>query len=55
MRSSTSRKGDCWGNAPIDSLWGRLKVARIHGKKFARQRQAMDGMIDNVMDEDLSR
>ena len=55
MRSSTSRKDDCWGNAPIDSLWSRLKVVRMHGKKFARQRQAMDGMIDNVMDEDLSR
>ena len=35
MRSSMSRKGDCWDNAPTESLWGRLKVGRLHGRKFA--------------------
>ena len=24
MKSSMSRKGDCWDNAPTESLWGRL-------------------------------
>ena len=46
MRSSMSRKGDCWDNAPTESLWGRLKVARIHGQKFTTQRQAMDEVMD---------
>lgn len=25
MRSSMSRRGDCWDNAPTESLWGSLK------------------------------
>ena len=49
-----SRRGDCWDNAPTESLWGRLKVAPIHGQKFATQRQAMDevtlGVTHVVMD-----
>jgi putative transposase len=46
MRSSMSRKGDCWDNAPTESLWGRLKVGRLCGKRFATQREAMDEVID---------
>ncbi len=26
MRASMSCKGDCWNNAPTESLWGSLKV-----------------------------
>jgi putative transposase len=26
MLSSMSRKGNCWDNAPTESLWGSLKV-----------------------------
>ena len=46
MRSSMSRKGNCWDNAPTESLWGSLKVGRLHGCKFTTQRQAMDEVID---------
>ncbi len=46
MRSSMSRKGDCWDNAPTESLWGKLKVARIYGKRFATRRDMMDEVID---------
>ncbi|MQR02783.1 IS3 family transposase, partial [Glaciimonas sp. GS1] len=46
MRSSMSRKGNCWDNSPPESLWGALKVARIHGKKFATQREAKDEIVD---------
>ena len=38
MKSSMSRKGDCWDNAPTQSLWGRLKVGRLYGMKFATRR-----------------
>ena len=41
-----SRKGDCWDNAPTESLWGSLKVARLHGARFATRRAAMDEVID---------
>ena len=46
MRSSMSRKGNCWDNAPTESLWGRMKVGRLYGQKFATRRQAMDEVID---------
>jgi hypothetical protein len=32
------REGNCWDNAPTDSLWGRLKVGRPYGKTFATRR-----------------
>ena len=46
MKSSMSRKGDCWDNAPTESLWGRLKVGRLYGRRFASRRQAMDEVMD---------
>ena len=46
MRSSMSGKGDCWDNAPTESLWSRLKVGRLHGKKFSTRRHAMDEVVD---------
>jgi putative transposase len=46
MRSSMSRRGDCWDNAPTESLWGSLKVARMHGRHFTARRAAMDEVID---------
>ncbi len=46
MRCSMSRKGNCWDNAPTESLWGSLKVARLHGRRFATRRAAMDEVID---------
>ena len=52
MKSSMSRKGNCWAdlgfchNAPTESVWGRMKVGRLYGQKFATRRQAMDEVID---------
>ena len=46
MRSSMSRKGDCRDvNAPTESLWGRLKVGGLDGRKFATRREAMDEVV----------
>ena len=46
MQSSMSRRGNCWDNAPTESLWGSLKVGRLHGMRFKTRRQAMDEVID---------
>ena len=46
IKPSMSRKGDCWDNAPTESLWGSLKVGRLHGRRFATRREAMDEVID---------
>ena len=46
MRSSMSRKGNCWDNAPTESLWGSLKVGRLYSRRFDTRRAAMDEIID---------
>ena len=46
MRSSMSRKGNCWDNAPTESFWGRLKTASVHGKKFATREEARRAVMD---------
>ena len=46
MRSSMSRKGNCWDNAPTESFWGRLKTASLYGKKFATRQEAMHAVLD---------
>lgn len=48
MRSSMSRKGNCWDNAPTESFWGRLKAASVHGHKFATRQQARQAVLDWV-------
>ena len=46
MRSSMSRMGNCWDNAPTESFWGRLKTASVHGCKFATREQARQAVMD---------
>ena len=41
-----SRRGDCWDNACSETLFGSLKVERLHGQKFKARRQAKDEIID---------
>lgn len=55
MKSSMSRKGNCWDNAPTESLWGSLKVGRLYGMKFETRRQAMDEVIDWLLFYNHSR
>ena len=46
MRSSMSRRGNCWDNAPTESFWGRLKTASVHGHKFTTREQAKQAVMD---------
>jgi putative transposase len=46
MRSSMSRKADCWDNAPTESLWGSLKRARLHGRRFVTRQAAQSEVMD---------
>jgi putative transposase len=34
ITSSMSRKGNCWDNACSETLFGSLKVERMHGQRF---------------------
>jgi len=45
ITSSMSRKGNCWDNACSETLFGSLKVERLHGQRFATRRQAKDEAI----------
>ena len=38
MRGSMSRKGDCWDNAVTQTLFGAMKVERLHGMRFVTRR-----------------
>jgi len=42
---SMSRQGDCWDNACSETLFGSLKVERLHGQRFETIRQAKDETI----------
>jgi len=42
---SMSRKGNCWDNACSETLFGSLKVERLHGQRFATIREAKDEVI----------
>ena len=46
MLGSMSRKGDCWDNAVTETLFGSLKVERIHGMRFETRRAAKDEVMD---------
>ncbi len=43
---SMSRKGNCWDNACSETLFGSLKVERLHSMRFATIRQAKDETLN---------
>jgi putative transposase len=43
--SSMSRRGNCWDNACSETLFGSLKVERLHGQRFVSRRHAKDESI----------
>ena len=40
MKTSMSRKGNCWDNAPMESFFGTLKTESLHHYRFATREQA---------------
>jgi transposase InsO family protein len=45
ITASMSRRGNCWDNACSETLFGSLKVERLHGQRFKTRRQAMDETV----------
>ena len=43
---SMSRKGNCWDNACSETLFGSLKVERLHGMRLETIRQAKDETLN---------
>ena len=46
IRGSMSRRGNCWDNAVTETLFGSLKVERLHDMRFETRRQAKDEVVD---------
>ena len=46
MLGSMSRKGDCWDNAVTETLFGSLKVERLHEMRLPSRRRAKDEVLD---------
>jgi len=45
ITSSMSRPGNCWDNACSETLFGSLKVERLHGQRFGTRHHAKDETI----------
>ncbi len=45
---SMSRKGDCWDNAPMESVNGTVKVECVHGEHFATREQARRAILEFI-------
>jgi len=48
IRSSMSRKGDCWDNAVAESFFGTLKSETVYGERFTTRVQAKGNLIDYI-------
>ena len=46
VQPSMSRKGNCWDNACSESLFGSLKVERLHGQRLQTRQQARSEVLD---------
>jgi transposase InsO family protein len=45
---SMSRKGNCWDNAPMESVNGTLKVECVHGVHFKTREQARQAIVEYI-------
>lgn len=46
ISASMSRRGNCWDNACSETLFGSLKVERLHDLRFSSRRHAKDETIE---------
>ena len=46
MKGSMSHMGDCWDNAVPETLFGSLKVERLHGMRLLSRWRAKDEVLD---------
>ncbi len=45
ITTSMSRRARCWDNACSETLFGSLKVERLHGQRFITRRHAKDEIL----------
>ena len=48
MKSSMSRKGDCWDNAVAESFFGTLKTERVFFTEYKTREEAKADIVDYI-------
>lgn len=48
MKSSMSRRGNCFDNAPMESFWGTLKNELIYHRRYATREQAIREITEYI-------
>jgi len=48
MRSSMSRKGNCWDNAPTESFFSSLKNERVHATRYLTHQEAKADLFEYI-------
>jgi len=48
LKSSMSRKGNCFDNAPMESFWGILKQELIHHRHYRSRREAIEDISEYI-------
>jgi transposase InsO family protein len=48
MRTSMSRKGNCYDNAPMESFWGTLKTELVFHRQYETRQQAMREITEYI-------
>lgn len=48
MEASMSRRGNCYDNAPMESLWGTLKNELVHHRRYATREEAKADITEYI-------
>jgi len=48
MKSSMSRKGNCWDNSVAESFFGSLKTERVYDSQYTTREEARGDVIDYI-------
>jgi len=48
FKSSMSRKGNCWDNAPMESFWGKLKQEWLYLQHFKTREEAKAAVFEYI-------
>src|SRR3990172_10819355 len=48
IKASMSRKGNCYDNAPMESLWGKLKRELVHHRRYGTRQEAMQDITEYI-------
>ena len=48
MKTSMSRRGNCYDNAPMESFWGTLKNELVHHRRYETRAQAIAEITEYI-------